>query len=94
MASRLKQVSASSKVADGNLWLKSVTLTAGAGAAATVAVDDSTDGNGTDLLTLAAPQGTSITWQAGDPGGVFFGAALYATLTGAGAVVSCEYEQG
>lgn len=94
MASKLKQLSASGKVADGNLWLKSVTLTAGAEADATVSVDDSTDGNGTALLGLATPKGTTVTWKGGDPGGVFFGVALYATLSGTGASVSCEYEQG
>jgi hypothetical protein len=90
MATRLEAVSSTSKVQDGDLWLKSVTLTAGADAA-TLIVDDSTDGNGTDLLKLAAPAGTTATWRTGDSGrGVFIGTALYATLTGTSPF---EYEQ-
>lgn len=93
MASRLKQIAASAKVADGNLWLKSITLTAGADAASVV-IDDSTDGSGTDLLTLKAAAGTSATWRSGDRQGPFFWAALYATITGTSPAVVFEYEQG
>lgn len=91
--SNIKQIAASAAVATGNVWLKSITLTAAADAAS-VAVDDSTDGAGTDLLTLKAAIGTTVTWRAGDPKGVFFGTALYATITGTSPAVSFEYEQG
>lgn len=93
MASRLKQIAASAKVADGNLRLKSITLTAGVDAAS-VAVDDSADGAGTDLLTLKAAAGSTVIWRTGDPQGVFFGTALYATITGTAPAVAFEYEPG
>jgi len=93
MASKLSQVAASAKVADGRVWLKSITLAAGADAASVV-VDDSTDGSGSDLLTLKAAAGTTATWRSGDKQGVFFGTALYAAITGTAPAVSFEYEQG
>ncbi len=93
MAARLKQISASGKVADGPLWLKGIVLTAGSDAA-TLAVDDSTDGSGTDQLTLKAATGASAVWTTGDRDGVFIKTALYGTLTGTGPVASFEFEQG
>jgi hypothetical protein len=93
VATRLESAVATAKIQDGNLWLKSVTLAAGADAA-TVIIDDSTDGSGTDLLKLAAPAGETATWVTGDRGeGVFIGNALYATITGTTPFVSFEFEQ-
>lgn len=92
MASRLTQRSSDGAAYTGNAYLKSVTLTAGSDAA-TVVIDDSTDGSGTDLLTLKAPTGTTVEWQARDDGGVFFTTAIYCDLTGTAPVVTCEYEE-
>lgn len=91
MATRLEQVSATGKVQDGSLWLKSVVL-AGGSAAATLLIQDTTDGSGTDVLKLAAATGDSAVWQSPDSEGVYFANAIYATLSGAGAVASFEYE--
>lgn len=73
------------------LKLKSITLTPAA-AVSTVTVDDSTDGSGTDLLTLqAAANGNSVQWLAADYGLPFF-TAIHCTITGASAVVVVEYD--
>ncbi len=61
----------------------SAILSAGAGAAATLILDDSTDGSGTAFLTLAAPTAGGSFWD--DPGGAAFKNGCYATLAGAGA---------
>lgn len=90
MASRLKQVAATGQVEAGPAYLKSVTLTPAA-AVATLVVDNSTDGAGTDLIKLQAPaSGQSVRWASADGQGVLFTTAIYATLTGAGAVASFE----
>jgi len=91
MATRLEQASATGKVQDGPLWLKSAIL-AGGSAAATLLVQDTTDGSGTDVLKLAAPIGDSAVWQSPDNEGVYFANAIYATLGGTGAVATFEYE--
>lgn len=91
MATRLRQVTATGQAAVGPVRLKSAVLT-GAAAAATADLDDSLAGAGVDLLSLSAPAGGTASWTSGDPDGVFFGTALHATLTGAGAKLSIEYE--
>lgn len=61
------------------------TLAAGAGAAATLVINDSQAGAGTDIITLAAPAGGSSIFAL--PGeAVDFKLGAYATLAGAGAV--------
>lgn len=93
MASALKQVSATgpvTDVADGSVYVKSVTLTAAA-VAASVTLDDSTAGAGADLLTLKAPIEQTVTWRCGDHQGALFATRVHATITGAGALVSVEY---
>lgn len=87
--SNLARITASGAVAAGKRRLKGVCVTAAA-ATATVAVDDSADGSGTDLLVLSAVANTSACWRARDA--VPFSTAIYGTLTGSGAAASFEYE--
>lgn len=91
MASRLKKVTATGKIIDGPVRLKSVVLAAGSDAA-TAIIDDSTDGAGTDLLKLVAPAGDTAVWTSGDKHGVYLGTAAYTTLTGTGPHLTIEYE--
>ena len=69
--------------------VSAISLAAGSDAA-TVIVDDSTDGSGTDKWKLSAPAtgGDSIAF---DPP-ILFGTGIYATLTGTGPAVSVAYE--
>jgi hypothetical protein len=93
MATRLERASATGLIQAGPLYLKSVVLTPAA-AAATASLQDTAAGGGTDVLSLAAAaSGNGALWVSGDPDGVYFGAGLYLTLSGAGALVSVEYEQ-
>lgn len=73
----------------GDGYVSALHLAAGAGAAATAIIDDSTDGSGTDKWKLAAVAGGSdrITF---DPP-IYFPNGIYATLTGAGAVLSAAH---
>jgi len=89
MASNLKRITASGAFATGSRRLKGVCLTAAA-ATSTLAIDDSVDGSGTDLLVLSAVANTSVCWQAREP--VSFATAIYGTLTGASAAASAEYD--
>lgn len=89
MASNLKRIAASGAFATGPRRLKSVCLTAAA-ATSTLAIDDSTDGAGTDLLVLSAVANTSVCWNARDH--VEFKTAIYGTLTGASAAATAEYD--
>lgn len=91
MASNLRRATASGAVVSGTKRLKSVCLTAAA-ATSTVAIDDSTDGSGADVLVLSAVANTSTCWTSGDKEGVPFGTAIYATLTGASAAVTIEHD--
>jgi hypothetical protein len=72
------------------IFVRSITLTAAA-AAATVAIDDSSDGSATDLIALAAPVGTTVQWRAHDSVGAVFFVSVYATLAGAGALLTIEH---
>lgn len=89
MATNLKRITASGTFATGQRQLKGVCLTAAA-ATSTLAIDDSTDGSGTDLLVLSAVANTSVCWQARDS--VPFTTAIYGTLTGASAAATAEYD--
>lgn len=85
----LKQVSATGDVtAVVPAILRSVTLTAAA-ATSTVIVKDGS--GGATRLTLSALANTTVVWTAG-PGGVHFGSAIHATLSGASAVASFEFD--
>lgn len=66
-----------------------ISLAAGSDAA-TVVIDDSTDGSGTAKWKLAAiaNAGDSISF----PEPLLFGTGIYATLTGTGPAVSVSYE--
>jgi len=66
-----------------------MSLAAG-GDAATVIVDDSTDGNGTDKWKLSAPAGGGDSICFPEP--ILFGTGIYATLSGTGPAVSVAYE--
>lgn len=89
MARDLKQVSSTGDVTTVvPAVLRSVTLTAAA-ATSTVAVKDGSGGS--TRLTLSAVANTSTTWYAG-PSGVLFGSSIHATLTGASAVASFEFD--
>lgn len=91
MSTNLKQVTATGQVVAGPVLLKSVTLTAGSDAASVV-IDDSTDGTGTDRLTLKAAANASAVWASPDAEGVYFGTAIHVTLTGTNPAVTVEYE--
>lgn len=92
MASRLVQVSASGKVVDGPVFLKSLVL-AGGSDAASVALADSSGAGGTAVLTLKAAAGSTVSWHSADKRGAFFGTAIYATVSGTSPAVSLEYER-
>jgi len=67
-------------VVTGNTRLSSIILTAGSDAAS-VAVDDSSDGSGSVLATLKAAANTTEIFTITQPG-VKAATGLYATLTG------------
>jgi hypothetical protein len=93
MATRLKRATATGLIQAGGLYLKSVVLTPAA-ALSTAKLQDSAAGGGTDVISLqAAASGASAIWSAGDNDGVYFGAGLYLTLSGASAEVTVEFEQ-
>lgn len=91
MARDLKEVSATGDVTTTvPARLHSVVLTPDGTNDATLVVTDGSSGSA--RLTLQAPgAGPSATWTSGDPEGVLFGTAIYATLTGTGAVADFEF---
>jgi len=91
VATRLKAVAATAKIADGPLFLKSLTLTGGSDAA-TVLVQDTAAGGGTDVIKLAAAAGVVANWVSGDADGVLFSVGLYVTVAGTTPSVCAEYE--
>lgn len=93
--STLTRVAATGDVATGARTLHSVILTPAA-AAATLEVRVA-GGTGNPLLSLSAPaNGASAIWHAASPRGqapgVPFGAGIHATLTGASASATFEYD--
>jgi hypothetical protein len=89
----LEQATATALVEAGPLYLKSVVLTPAA-AVATVTIEDSAAGGGTDLLSLqAAANGNSAVWTSGEKDGVYFATGVHATIAGAGALLTLEYEK-
>lgn len=89
MARDLKQVNATGDVTTlVPAVLRSVVLTAAA-ATSTVIIKDGS--SGAARLTLSAVANTSVVWNAG-PDGVHFGTAIHATLSGASAVASFEFD--
>lgn len=87
MARDLKQVAATGNIVAGDAWLHAVTVTATASA-----VVEIRDGVGTAVrLTLAALTGTSATWTASDPEGVFFTSAIHATVVSGTGTVSATF---
>lgn len=91
MASNLKQRTTTGAFVTGDYRLKSVVLAAGSDAA-TLVIDDSTDGSATDLLKLTAAANTVAVWTAADPEGVMFGTAIHGTFTGTSPAASIEYD--
>lgn len=88
----LKELTATGNVATGSQKLYGLCLTAG-GAAASVVVDDSTDGSGTTLLTLkCATNNHSVVWTFNQPVG--FTTGIYLTLSGTGAKAAALYGPG
>lgn len=89
MARALTQVTATGNIVAGRSYLHSLSVTAAADAA-TVALRD---GSGNAVkLTLSAPIGTSVVWNAGDREGVQFTSAIHVTVVaGTGVLVSGEY---
>jgi len=75
------------KAAPGRV--SAISLAAGTDAA-TVILDDSTDGNGTDKWKLAALTGDGDSISFPEP--LLFGVGIYATITGAAPAVSVAYE--
>jgi hypothetical protein len=96
MATRLKRITATGLITAAPARLKSVVLTPAA-AVATLVIDDSTDGSGTDLFSLqAGASGASVIWMSADStkhtAGVGFSVGIHATLGGTGASAMIEYE--
>lgn len=89
MATRLAQITATGTVYNGKGYLKSLIL-AGGSDAATAAIKDGSGGGA--IATLKAAAGTTATWSAGDPVGVFFGTTIYATLTGTSPTLTGEFD--
>ncbi len=90
MASKFIQVAATGGVISGPCYVHSAVL-APAAAASSVVFDNSTDGSGAQKNKLVAPaNGNSSDWHAGSGDGVYFEKGLYATLSGASAVVTFE----
>ena len=91
----LKKVAATGDVAaagaGGNPRQLYSAILSPAAAVATLDVRDSS--GGTVLATLqAAANGAAVVWQAGSRSGVSFASSIHATLTGAGASASFEYD--
>lgn len=93
MASIMKRISATGLVQAGPAWLKSVNLQAAA-ANATLLIQDTTAGGGTDIFGSATLANDSRAWASGDSQGVYFANGIYATLSGASATAAIEYEVG
>jgi hypothetical protein len=91
MGARLVRITASGLVKAGPCVLKSVHLVAGS-ATATLGVQDTSAGGGSDILALGAVTGAGDSWTSGDGRGVPFSAGIYATLSGTGASASFEIE--
>lgn len=87
--SNCKVLTESGAVKSANGRVSAVTLAAGSDAA-TVILDDSTDGSGTDKWKLAAATGTSESISFPEP--LLFGTGIYATITGTSPAVSVAYE--
>lgn len=84
-----KVLTSSGAVKSANGRVSAITLAAGSDTA-TVIVDDSTDGNGTDKWKLSAVAGASASIAFPEP--LLFGTGIYATITGTGPAVSVSYE--
>jgi hypothetical protein len=84
-----KVLTSSGAVKSGAGRVGAISLAAGSDAA-TVILDDSTGGSGTNKWKLAAIAngGDSISF----PEPILFGTGIYATLTGTGPAVSVSYE--
>ena len=84
-----KALTATGAIKAGPGYVHAITLAAGSDAA-TVTLDDSTAGGGTDVYVLAAAatDGNSVTF----PVPIYFAVGIYATLTGTGPAVSVAYE--
>jgi hypothetical protein len=87
--SRLIRVNATGLVIAGPVRLLSISLHAAA-VVATLAVQDTVAGGGTDCLSLACIINDSRQWTAGES--VYFGKGIYATIGGAAASASFEIE--
>lgn len=84
-----KVLTSSGAVKSGAGRVAAISLAAGSDAA-TVIIDDSTDGNGTDRWKLAAAAGAGDSISFPEP--LLFGTGIYASLTGTGPAVSVSYE--
>ena len=91
MATKLARATATGDVETGKGYLKSVTVTPAA-AVATVDVRLASSAGAIVLSLQAAANGASVTWVSADSEAVYFAGALHATLAGAGASASFEYE--
>ena len=76
-------------IVSGNTRMVAIILTAGSDAAS-VAVDDSTDGSGSVLATLKAATGTTQSFSIVEPG-IKASTGLYATITGTSPKVYVVY---
>lgn len=84
-----KNLTSSGAVKSAGGFVYGISLAAGSDAA-TVILDDSTDGSGTDKWKLAAPAGGGDSVSFPEP--LKFDTGIYATLTGTDPAVSVAYE--
>ena len=84
-----KRISATGAIKSGAGFLYAITLQGGS-ANSTVVLNDSLAGAGTDVYSLAAVLATSQSVTFNPP--IHFATGIYATLAGAGAIVSVAYE--
>jgi len=82
-------VTSDSAVKSGPGMLIAVALTAGDGAAGTLILYDNTADSGTVLVSLKAPQATTVTWT--PPTGYVFSKGCYADIGGEGAAATVVY---
>ena len=69
-----------------------IILAAGAAAAATLELNNSDDGSGTDLISVNAVTGSTEVVDLAAIGGILFSAGIYADIGGAGAAAYIRWD--
>ena len=87
--SKVKSISSTALVIAGPVYLLSLHITATA--TATALIQDTAAGGGTDIMKLGCVANGADNWVAGAAAGVYFANGIYATLAGAGIILTTEY---